>query len=175
MSSRMDMLKRYNAIASASVKAPEPAKKHHFEILREKRNTEIEEKIQAERDEVARQIEYMTFFSANKRYLQPYQVKVKSCEERGLEWRITFQQFVELMKVEKCAYTGTVFPKDHGRSIERINPKVGYTMENVVIVTARANSQKAHLDQFVHEEHIPADMKVKLLRKAIYQLEKNTK
>ena len=41
MSSRMDMLKRYNAIASASAKAPGPAKKHHFEILLEKRNTEI--------------------------------------------------------------------------------------------------------------------------------------
>lgn len=175
MSSRMEMLARYTAIASASVRAPEPNKKHHFEILRDQNAAEMEAKIQAEREEVARQIEYMAFFGANKRYLHAYQIKAKSCEERGLEWRITFEQFVKLMQVEKCAYTGTVFPKDHGRSIERINPKVGYTMENVVIVTAQANSHKAQLDQFIHGTAIPHEMKIKLMRKALYQLEKNSK
>ncbi|UYD57632.1 hypothetical protein OFDDKENP_00256 [Aeromonas phage B614] len=173
MSTRADMFKRYAAIASASVKAPEPPKKHQFEILNEQRQAKREAEVIAQQEEVARQIAYMTFFAKNKRYLHAYQTKVKSCEERGLEWRITFHQFVELMQVEKCAYTGTVFPKDSGRSIERVNPKVGYTMENVVIVTSQANSQKSQLDQFVHENHIPNEMKIKLLRKAMYQLEKN--
>ncbi|UOX40553.1 decoy of host sigma70 [Aeromonas phage GomatiRiver_11] len=175
MSTRAEMFKRYASIASASVKAMEPVipKKHHFELMREQKQAEMDAQIQAEQAEVARQIEYMEFFGKNKRHLHAYQVKVKSCQERGLEWRITFEQFVELMNVEKCAYTGTVFPKDHGRSIERVNPKIGYTMENVVIVTARANSQKSQLDQFVHETHIPNEMKIKLMRKALYQLEKN--
>lgn len=175
MSTRSEMLARYATIASKSVKAPEAPKKHHFELMREEQMKLREEQILAEQQEVARQIEMMAFFGKNKRHLHAYQTKVKSCEERGLEWRITFNQFVELMTVEKCAYTGTVFPKDHGRSIERVNPKVGYTMENVVIVTARANSQKAQLDQFIHDDHIPAEMKIKLLRKALYQMEKTTK
>lgn len=175
MSSRSEMLARYSVIASASVKAPEPPKKSRSEILREQAEKENLLRIEHEREEVKRQIETVEFFNKNKRYFHPYKIKVDSSAERGLEWRITFEQFVELMQVEKCAYTGTVFPKDHGRSIERVNPKEGYTMENVVIVTARANSQKAQLDQFVHEEHIPNEMKIKLLRKALYQLEKKNK
>ncbi|AAQ81484.1 hypothetical protein 44RRORF166c [Aeromonas phage 44RR2.8t] len=173
MSTRSEMLARYASIASASVKAPEPPKKHHFEVLRDEQIKRREEQVKAEREEVARQIEMMNFISKNKRYLHAYQVKVTGCQERGLEWRITFPQFVELMHTESCAYTGTIFPKDSGRSIERVNPKEGYTMENVVIVTSRANSQKAQLDQFVHDNHIPTEMKIKLMRKAIYQMEKN--
>lgn len=173
MSNRLEMLSRYSAIASASVKAPEPPKKSHAELKREQAAAENLLRIEREREEVERQIRTVEFFNKNKRYFHPYKVKVNSSAERGLEWRITFEQFVELMQVEKCAYTGTVFPKDHGRSIERVNPKEGYTMENVVIVTARANSHKAMLDQFVHEEHIPNEMKIKLMRKALYQLEKN--
>lgn len=174
MSTRMEMLQRYSQIARESVKVEIPVKSG-LEIHREKVKQERDQAIQAQRDAVSADLEFLALVADNKHLLQPYNIKVESCKKRGLEWRITFAQFVELMKAERCAYTGVKFPKNSGRTIERVNPLEGYTPENVVVVTNAANSEKSRLDAFVHSDVIPTDMKVKLMRKALYQLEKKSK
>ncbi len=74
-----------------------------------------------------------------------------------------------------CLYTGQGFKDLKDVTFERINPKQGYVRGNVVMVSLDANRHKSRLDQFMHETTIPDAMKVKLLRKAIYQLEKGMK
>lgn len=74
-----------------------------------------------------------------------------------------------------CQYTGAEFKDLDDITFERINPKEGYVQGNVVMVSKSANNHKSRLDQFMHETTIPDAMKVKLLRKAIYQLEKGMK
>lgn len=74
-----------------------------------------------------------------------------------------------------CQYTGAEFKNLDDITFERINPKEGYVQGNVVMVSLHANQHKSILDRFIHGETIPDAMKIKLLRKAIYQLEKGMK
>lgn len=74
-----------------------------------------------------------------------------------------------------CAYTGREFSTLSNATFERINPELGYVEGNVCIVTQEANAQKGQLDSFVKGPVIPDTMKIKLLRKALYQLEKKSK
>lgn len=71
-----------------------------------------------------------------------------------------------------CAYTGKEFESLQDATFERVNPSLGYVEGNVCIVALKANQQKGLLDEFVKQETIPDAMKIKLLRKALYQLEK---
>lgn len=74
-----------------------------------------------------------------------------------------------------CQYTGKSFKNLADMTFERVNPNKGYVQGNVIMVTLAANQCKAKLDAFIKDEEIPDAMKVKLLRKAIYQLEKSMK
>lgn len=71
-----------------------------------------------------------------------------------------------------CAYTGKEFASLNNATFERVNPELGYVEGNVCIVTQEANAHKGQLDCFVKGGTIPDAMKIKLLRKALYQLEK---
>jgi hypothetical protein len=74
-----------------------------------------------------------------------------------------------------CQYTGKGFDSLDDISFERINPKLGYVRGNVVMVKGSVNQTKGCLDSFVKTDVIPLPMKIKLMRKAIYQLEKELK
>ena len=60
-------------------------------------------------------------------------------------------------------------------SMERVNPQIGYTPENTIAVTKAANAEKSRLDAFIKGEEIPLEMKIKLMHKAIYQMQKQLK
>lgn len=79
---------------------------------------------------------------------------------------------LEMIGDGNCHYTGKPFINPQDVTFERVNPTKGYVKGNVVMVSVAANGHKALLDNFVKRQDIPDAMKVKLLRKAIYQLEK---
>lgn len=72
-----------------------------------------------------------------------------------------------------CQYTGKPFENENDATFERINPNLGYVKGNVVMVSSKANSHKSQLDHFVKGGVIPIEKKIKLMRKALYQLEKS--
>lgn len=94
-----------------------------------------------------------------------------SDKDFGLK-KMSLSELVELLGDGKCAYTGEEFKSIQDITFERVNPKVGYVPGNVLLVNHDSNQQKAWLDNFVHKQFIPDAMKIKLLRKALYQLEK---
>lgn len=85
---------------------------------------------------------------------------------------LTLSELLEIVGDGNCAYTGKEFIDINDATFERVNPQLGYVKGNVVMVSSEANQNKSQLDAFVKKEVIPDAMKVKLLRKAIYQLEK---
>lgn len=87
--------------------------------------------------------------------------------------KMTLTELVELIGDGKCAYTGKEFETLQDITFERVNPKLGYVSGNVLLVNRNSNQQKAQLDSFMHRTYIPDAMKIKLLRKALYQLEKS--
>lgn len=105
--------------------------------------------------------------------VQLLQRKKDRCNSTNTQFGITtFSQLVEVVGDGKCAYTGKYFANWQCATFERINPKIGYMPGNVVLVTLEANSHKSQLDAFIKGEVIPDAMKIKLLRKALYALEK---
>lgn len=92
----------------------------------------------------------------------------KDCSLR----KMSLAELVELIGDGKCAYTGREFKSLQDITFERVNPKLGYVKGNVLLVNHDSNLQKGWLDNFMHKPFIPDAMKIKLLRKAIYQLEK---
>lgn len=109
-----------------------------------------------------------------------YQSKAHSTNKRGLFFGLTFADYRDLMTRTHCAYTGRPFQpasenSSYSLTLERVNPCEGYTPENTIAVTNIANQHKAKLDMFMKDEAIPEEMKLKLLRKAAYQLEKSIK
>lgn len=95
----------------------------------------------------------------------------KSCQIH----QFTIEQILNMIGDGNCAYTGEPFANLEDVTFERVNPKVGYVDGNVVMVSRVANQHKAQLDSFMHRDYIPDAMKIKLLRKALYQLEKGMK
>lgn len=164
--SKQAMIQRFTKVASKSVAAPKkeltPAEKRAADARRIKNHEEALRSEQIKKDmNTAR---YYTF-------------KMSNAQERNIPFRLTLLEMKELTEATHCAYTGEKFPL-HGddiRTLERINPKVGYEAGNCVMVTEQANKHKAKLDAFMHIDVIPAEMKLKLLRKAAYQLEKELK
>lgn len=101
--------------------------------------------------------------------------KLKSKANRSASFKIQqwkMQDIIELLGNGLCAYTGSEFESLNDMTFERVNPKVGYVPGNVLLVNLQANQQKSQLDSFMHRDYIPVPMKIKLLRKALYQLEK---
>ncbi len=81
-------------------------------------------------------------------------------------------EIIDMLGDGVCKYTGKEFASLKDATFERINPNVGYVPGNVVMVSQVANTKKSQLDAFVKTGCIPDNVKVKLLRKALYQLEK---
>lgn len=102
--------------------------------------------------------------------------KLKGKANRSASFKIQqwkMQDIIELLGNGLCAYTGSEFESLSDMTFERVNPKVGYVPGNVLIVNQKANMHKSQLDAFMHGVSIPSEMKIKLLRKALYQLEKD--
>lgn len=158
--SRSDMIARFSAIASNSVKeSMSPA-----ELRALKRQKEENERKEAATEMAKRDIAWA------KGYLS----KVESSRQRGIEFTLTFAEYSDLLSTTVCGYSGIELNYSN-RTIERINPEIGYVAGNVIAVSAKANGQKSALDQFIKEVHISDEMKLKLLRKAAYQMEKKIK
>lgn len=111
----------------------------------------------------------------NQQIASKVQGKMLSCLATNTEFSLPLSEIKELFQSEQCAYTGKRFADYNELSWERVNPKMGYVPGNVVLTTVEANSHKAQLDAFVKRDIIPDAMKIKLLRKAIYQLEEGLK
>ncbi len=84
----------------------------------------------------------------------------------------TMSEIISMLGDGLCKYTGKEFLSLKDATFERVNPNVGYVPGNVVMVCQQANSRKSQLDAFVKAQGIGTEMKIKLLRKALYQLEK---
>jgi len=107
-----------------------------------------------------------------------YVAKSNSALARGIPFLLSFDDYKNIKSVTHCAYSGVMFDKKsdaHSMTIERIDPKKPYIASNCVAVTAAANNLKSNLDMFMHGRCIPNEMKIKLLRKAVYALEKELK
>jgi len=110
-----------------------------------------------------------------------YVNKSKSSAERGLTFSLSLDFFVNLFKDPVCAYTGVELsiPTDSALkpldlTLERIDPLVGYTESNTIVVSRHANSTKAILDSFLHSD-LPDEAKRKILSQALYRVNKRIK
>ncbi len=105
--------------------------------------------------------------------------KLQSCVDTRKNFSVPLNEVLDIFNVERCPYSGRKFTLEKGKinspTFERVNPWIGYESGNVLIVTKAANQEKAQLDAFVKGGVIDYAMKVKLMRKAIYQLEKRMK
>lgn len=101
-----------------------------------------------------------------------HKIKNKAANSGFSLHRWKMQDVIEMLGNGCCAYTGKEFTAIENATFERINPELGYVPGNVVMVTQLANSNKAGLDAFVKSTCIPNATKIKLMRKALYQLEK---
>lgn len=112
-------------------------------------------------------------------FARAYDAKHQNAARDGNPFDLTFEEWRELMLAPVCAYSGKVFNSSpnspYSRTMERINPRLGYTPDNTVAVVRAANTEKSLLDAFIKGDVILPEMKVKLLRKALYQAEKLVK
>lgn len=110
------------------------------------------------------------------RIARSYNSKSDDARNRNLQFGLTLNDWTKLMSQPTCLYSGVVFStrgdSPNARSMERVNPVLGYTPENTIAVTKAANQEKSSLDAFVKGKVITNDVKLKLLRKATYQIEK---
>lgn len=76
----------------------------------------------------------------------------------GRKWTITYEQFLEFVKVKKCHYCGAgdMWPLPHGltnengdyrfrSNLDRKDNSVDYTKENCVVCCPRCNETKGYL------------------------------
>lgn len=100
------------------------------------------------------------------------QGKIASCKSKGVKFTVPLEELLPMFAEQVCKYTGVKFKHITHITFERINPFLDYVEGNVVLVTEPANAHKSLLDNFVKTSVIPDEMKIKLMRKAIYVLEK---
>ena len=121
----------------------------------------------------AKQIEF------DLRVARSYNSKNDDARNRNLQFALTLSDWAKLMSEPVCSYSGRPFSNKGGcsdsRTMERINASLGYTVENTIAVTSAANSEKSNLDAFMKGSVILPEVKLKLLRKAAYQIEKQLK
>lgn len=111
------------------------------------------------------------------RIAKSYSSKYENARKGDKSFSLTLGDWRALMTQTTCSYSGKRFVNgghDY-RTMERVNPMLGYTPENTIAVTHAANSEKSQLDAFMHGSEILDEVKVKLLRKAVYQIEKKLK
>lgn len=113
------------------------------------------------------------------RVARSYNSKNDDARSRNLQFSLTLSDWTKLMSEPVCPYSGKRFSHKGGgsdsRTMERINASLGYTVDNTIAVTSAANSEKSNLDAFMKGSVILPEVKLKLLRKAAYQIEKQLK
>lgn len=123
-----------------------------------------------------RAVEMRERIETDLRIARSYDTKHSNATREGHSFELSLSDWIVLMNQPVCAYSGKKFDaRTHPRTMERINPCLGYTVENTIAVTSHANTEKSRLDAFVKGNIITDEMKLKLLRKAVYQLEKRIK
>lgn len=97
-------------------------------------------------DQTAKKVEFEL------RLAERYRKLYRSANDRGKDFSLTLTDLRKLMKQKHCAYTGVAMIDvsdnscpDNQRTIDRINPLVGYTKENTVAASYRANQLKETL------------------------------
>ncbi|AFC22095.1 putative anti-sigma factor Srd [Cronobacter phage vB_CsaP_GAP52] len=93
--------------------------------------------------------------------------KIKNAGKRNILFDFTLAQFQRLFKQGTCAYSGEEFDGTGDMTIERLDPLVGYTHGNCVIVRDKLNVMRKPLDEFLREARIPDEQKVTMLELAL--------
>lgn len=87
------------------------------------------------------------------KYKNPYKYtfhqKKYRAKERGISWDLTLEEFIEFC--EETNYMELKGKTGESASIDRKDPKIGYTRENVQILSLANNSKKMHEDNRVDE------------------------
>lgn len=108
--------------------------------------------------------------------MQKVNTKHLNAVTKGMDSDLSTLKLKDLLSIigdGRCHYTGEEFKDLHDASFERINPSKGYVKGNVVMVKLHINNLKGiTLDRFVKDTVLTYAIKVKLLRKALYQVEK---
>lgn len=65
-------------------------------------------------------------------------------KKRGLEWSITKEQYIDLLKEDKCHYCYGKLPET-SYGLDRKDNSKGYQIENVVPCCTTCNTMKGHL------------------------------
>ena len=100
--------------------------------------------------------------------------KVQSSKDRGIDFELSLNNWKNLSEKKVSEYTGRVFDnsKDNESSIERKFALDGYTESNTIVCTAKENSVKSNLDNFIHSNVFTDEEKIKILRHQVYKLQK---
>ncbi len=71
-----------------------------------------------------------------------YAKKAASCREKIMPFDLTYEEFVKLATQESCAYSNLKFPSLREVTLERVNPRLGYTSGNTIAVSDKMNQLK---------------------------------
>lgn len=105
-----------------------------------------------------------------------YVNKINSSKERKILFDLTLENWISLQNKKCSEYTGKLFDEDKNTlSIERKDPKQGYTVKNTIVCTLKENQVKSQLDAFIHSDVFSAKDKIRILNAQIYQLKKGLK
>lgn len=172
--SRRQNMERWSGVVTSSIKPVATVVKEVVEETPVKTQTIVslsDEELEHRRR--ANQIEF------DLRIARSYNSKNDDARSRNLQFALTLSDWTSLMSQPTCLYSGKVFSSrgdsPNSRTMERINPMLGYTPENTIAVTKAANSEKSSLDAFMKGSVILPEVKLKLLRKSAYQIEKQLK
>lgn len=82
-----------------------------------------------------------------RKYLQ----KLENSKSRGIEFKLTFMAYKNLLRSKKCFYTGIALSDVEGagdqRTIDRVNPNKGYVSGNVVACCKAMNQMKGVMER----------------------------
>lgn len=169
------MMNRWSGVITSTIKKdlvkveakPKPVEPEKVQTMASLDPAELEHRRRA------KQIEF------DLRVARSYNSKNDDARNRNLQFALTLSDWAKLMSEPVCSYSGRPFSNKGGcsdsRTMERINASLGYTVENTIAVTSAANSEKSNLDAFMKGSVILPEVKLKLLRKAAYQIEKQLK
>lgn len=80
-----------------------------------------------------------------------YLSKMENAKARGIEFKLSFVAYKNLIRAKKCFYTGIELSNIEGaadqRTIDRVNPNKGYVSGNVVACCNGMNQMKAQMER----------------------------
>lgn len=82
-----------------------------------------------------------------------FECRKREARKRKIAWSLTFEQFCELMRAPKCCITGkSLYPEHRSEelrlSFDRVDNSVGYTHENIRLVSSRLNRIKSDASEY---------------------------